>query len=109
MEGCGGYKGGRSLYLALDVNPAESGCFVRFEQRSGLASQDGYAVRPLFEQVLSSMVNDELGSVGIGLETEFLGDETKFYVGFIPVSQVSIGRHAKGKEGGVGCQRTSWR
>ena len=85
-EGCGGYKGGRSSYLALDVNPAESGCLLRFEQRSGLASHDGYVVRPLFEQILSSMVDDELGSVGIGLETEFFGDETKFYVGFIPVS-----------------------
>ena len=37
------------------------------------------------------MVDDELGSIGIRFETEFLGDETKLHECFVPNTELAPG------------------
>lgn len=34
------------------------------------------------EQVLATIINDELGSFSVGLKCEFLGNKTKFQIRF---------------------------
>ncbi len=79
-----------SSYLTLDVNSAESGGPGCFEQLPSFACQDCDIVRPLFEQILTTIINDELGSVGIGFEAKLFSDESQSYVRLVPVEGVSM-------------------
>jgi hypothetical protein len=76
--------------LALEVHSAE-GCGLRgLEDGAGLSSQKNEHFVTLFDEMLAAMVYDELECINIGLETEFLSDETEFYVGLVPVRLLAI-------------------
>ena len=68
----------QSLDLALDINLSKRGVARTFEEGTGFASQKRDVVRSVFQQVLTLLIDDKLGSISIRLETEFLSDEAKF-------------------------------
>lgn len=68
--------------MAFEVYPAggfSSGCL---EELTGFASQEDDLVFSLLEQVLTIVINDELGGFRIGLKCEFLRNVTEFQVRF---------------------------
>jgi hypothetical protein len=79
-------------YLALDVDATKRLLPRLFKELTSLSGQhDDANVRTFLEQVLAVVVNDELGSIGIGLETKLLGDETQTDIWFVSAANVSIG------------------
>ena len=77
-------------YLALDVNSAEGLSSGAIESLAGLAREEVDVGVPLFEQMLTAMVDNELGGIDIRLETEFFSDESEFHIGLVTSELISM-------------------
>jgi hypothetical protein len=71
-----GIDGTKVLDLALDIDFAEGLGLRSFEDWACFPTNETKFVFLLFEKVLSIVVADELGSVAIGFESEFFGNES---------------------------------
>lgn len=56
------------LELALDVNASKGSCFMTREDREGLATGEDEIAVLFRKKIRAVMVDNELGSVGIGLK-----------------------------------------
>ena len=63
--------------LALDVNSAECLGFCRIEVAFGFARLEVDDGITLLKETLSVIFDKELVRIAVGIETKFLGDETK--------------------------------
>lgn len=73
------------LNLAFNVHFLESRGSRGFKQVPSFASQERNVLCAIFKKVLPLVINDELGSISIGFETELLSDEAQLDVRFISV------------------------
>lgn len=73
------------LDLALNIHFLESRGSGTFKKVPSLASQERNVLCAIFKKVLPLVINDELGSISVGFETELLSDEAQLDVRFISV------------------------
>lgn len=73
----------RISYLAFDVDSLERLLSSSFEKRACFTGQEGDILRPVFQQFLAIVVNDELGSISVRLKPEFLCDEPQLDIWLI--------------------------
>jgi hypothetical protein len=73
----------RISYLAFDVDSLERLLSSSFEKRACFTGQEGDVLRPVFQQIPTMVINDELGSISVRLKPEFLSDETKLDIWLI--------------------------
>jgi hypothetical protein len=64
------------LDLALDIDFSEGLLLRSFEDLACFPTNETKAIFLFFEKVLSFVVEDELGGVAIGFESELFGDES---------------------------------
>lgn len=74
-------------YLAFDINSAKGCSLCSLEESEAFAGQKKEVVVTLLEKMLSIVVDNELSSLFVRHEAEFLGNETKLYIWFVPVRQ----------------------
>ena len=73
---CGGAQKLNWSYLTFNVNSAKGRNPRGFKQLASFAGQESDIFTSLFEKMLTVVINNELGCVGVGLKTELFGNET---------------------------------
>lgn len=76
--------------LAFDIDLAEGSRTCTLKESTCFASEECDVIRAIFQKVLALLINDKLSGIGIGLETEFLSDEAKFYIWLVSVRQLAL-------------------
>lgn len=72
-----------ALDLALDIDDTMGRRFGLFEQQARLARQQPHSLILLFQQLRGGVVDDETGSLLIGLESKFFSNEPNTDIGFV--------------------------
>lgn len=62
--------------MSFDIDLAEGRDLRGFEERAPLPREEAESVLVALEQVLTVVIVDELGRVGIGLEAQLFGDKS---------------------------------
>lgn len=72
-----------ALDLALDIDDTVGRRFGLFKQQTRLARQQPHSPILLFQQLRGGVVDDETGSLLIGLKSKFFGNEPDIDIGFV--------------------------
>lgn len=92
-------KNGPTSNLPFDVDFAEGGRPGSLKECAGLACQKGDVLLPVFEKMLAMMIDDELGSIRIGLKGKLLSNEAKLHVRLVPAIRLAFISPTEGREG----------
>jgi len=81
---------GPPLNLAFDINSAKCGGASRLEGVGGLAGQDDDSAVAVLKEVLAAVIQDELGSIGVRLEKQFISNEAKRHIRLVSVGWLAV-------------------